>query len=692
MNNVEILAPAGSLEALKAAVKSGADAVYLGAGSFNARRNATNFSLEDLKEAVTYCHVRGVKVHLTLNTLVSDTELEDALELIKCACAFGVDAFIIQDLGLARLVRDVAPNMELHASTQCAVMNAEGFRQLEALGFSRVVLPRELSLQEIREIRKQTSLELELFVHGALCMCVSGQCYLSAVLGERSGNRGLCAQPCRLPFAAEGGTGHDLSLKDLSIVDYIPELAEAGITSFKIEGRMKRPEYVAAAVTACRNAVEGRYDPKLQNELRAVFSRSGHTEDYLKGNRGKHMFGTRVKDDVTAAAPVLKHLAELYQEDQFLTPVTMEFFAAEGKQAKLIVKLNDFTGRAVSADSVQAAQNKAATVESVEKQLRKTGGTGFTVESIETNLEGTLFLPVSVLNELRREALDNLQQELLNSTVRSYQTPDLLPEQLPVHRVKSIPPEKVVRIARESQLVPALFTAQAHTGRIVVPLFSSDRTFAQLREKEVTFGVELPRALYGDQNKLERQLEYAKEQGASFAFVGNLDGVQFAKKQGLPVLGNFTLNAYNSLTLSEYQRMGLRGVVTSAELTLKDAAQLRGSLERGIIAYGRIPLMLTRNCPVRNGRNCKDCKQDGSLTDRKGIQFPVVCNNGASELLNSRPIYLADRLNELHGMDFLVLYFTIEEPEEVNAVLEHYSTGNKADAEFTRGLYYRGVL
>lgn len=693
MNNVEILAPAGNMEALRAAVQSGANAVYLGAGSFNARRNATNFSEEELQEAITYCHVRGVKVHLALNILVSDTELEQALEVIKCGCALGVDAFIIQDLGLARLVREVAPDMELHASTQCAVMNAEGFRELEALGFRRVVLPRELTLEEIRDIRSQTSLELELFVHGALCMCVSGQCYLSAVLGERSGNRGLCAQPCRLPFAAEGGTGHDLSLKDLSIVEDLPMLADAGISSFKIEGRMKRPEYVAAAVTACKDALAKRYNPRIQNDLQAVFSRSGFTDGYLRNRRGPSMFGIRQKEDVTAASKeILSSLRELYQEESRESDVSMHFSAGLAQPASLSVKYNSFTEKVFTQDPIQAAQNKAATRESVKKQLEKTGGTGFKVSKLEVNLEEGLFLPASVLNDLRRRAIDGLTKQILQSTtVPFHSSQATLPQNLKTHTVKTVPPLKVVRLREESQLLPELLSSGYGINKWILPLGSSKERITELRNRGISVGVELPRGLYGNLSHLESLLEQAKDAGASFAFAGTLDGVMLAKKHGFPVLGNYSLNVFNSLTLAEYEHIGVEALVLSAELRLKEAANLKGELPRGLLAYGRMPLMLTRNCPLKNGRDCKDCHQDGYLTDRKGIQFPVVCNHGASELLNSRPIYLGDRLQEIHNMDFLLLYFTTESPEEIKRVLEQYRTGATPETDFTRGLYYRGV-
>ena len=283
----EILAPAGGYDALVAAVRCGANAVYLGGKALNARRNASNFSDEELREAVAYCHARNVKVYLTLNTLVADSELETAYDAIECACNSHADALILQDIGLVSLVRQVCPDMPMHASTQMSVQSIEGVRQLEKMGFARVVLPRELSESEIAAIAAKTDMELEYFVHGALCMCVSGQCLMSSVLGGRSGNRGLCAQPCRLPFGVNSKGGNALSLKDLSLVDELRRLEKAGICSFKIEGRMKRPEYVAAAVTACKNSLNNINDYNIDEALRAVFSRSGFTKGYFEGKLGK---------------------------------------------------------------------------------------------------------------------------------------------------------------------------------------------------------------------------------------------------------------------------------------------------------------------------------------------------------------------------------------------------------------------
>lgn len=700
MTTAEILAPAGTWEALTAAVRSGANAIYLGIGDFNARRNAANFQLSELKDIITYCHIRGVKVHLALNTLVSDTELPAALEIIECGCASGADAFIIQDLGLARLVHAIAPDMPLHASTQMAVMHAAGFRLLESLGFTRVVLPRELSLQEIRDIREQTSLELELFVHGALCMCVSGQCYLSAMLGGRSGNRGLCAQPCRLPFEAPGGTGHDLSLKDLSIISQLPALAEAGITSFKIEGRMKRPEYVAAAVTACQKSLQGISDPQLQEQLRAVFSRSGFTDRYLSGHRGPAMFGTRQKEDVLAAAPILEQLSALYQEDQQQAEVDLSFTAQVGQpmtlQADLFTEYGPLQATATGA-VVAEAQNKSATPESVEKQLRKSGGTGYVIQDLDISLGDNCFLPVSALNELRRAVLDNLTEQLLEKSKKNFDlSKGTLPEELPIYRPKK--DVKLVRFTGMHQLpkewlqnpeIPRSFGI----SHVVLPVQTPDHILLQLQQSSLSFGVELPRALYGKQDKLIEKIRECAAYGAAFLLVGNLDGVAFAQNAGLPIIANFSINAFNSLTINELGALGLKGIVVSAELEAEQINALKGNTSIGLFAYGRLPLMLTRNCPIKNGTDCKHCQRSRSLTDRKGVSFPVQCNNGASELLNSKPIYLADKQQVFQNADFTLLYFTTESADTVSRIVQAYSAGTPpTDKDFTRGLYFRGVL
>ncbi len=683
MNNFEILAPVGGEESLVAAVRSGTDAVYLGSQVLNARRNAQNFSFDELSKAVSYCHARGVKVYITLNTIVSDDELNTALDLIECGCAIGADAFIIQDLGILKLVKDTAPQMPLFSSTQMSVQTSYGVELLEQLGFKRAILPREMTFTEIENICKKSNIDIETFVHGALCMCVSGQCYLSAMLGGRSGNRGLCAQPCRLPFAMEGGTGHDLSLKDLSIIEDIPRLAKAGVTSFKIEGRMKRPEYVAAAVTACRQSIKGEIDENLKNDLRAVFSRSGFTRGYLEGKFGKDMFGTRKKEDVVAAPAALSSLASLYRRDMQKLDIDFAFSAILGEPISLSAACCGIQVFEESDFIAQKAQNRATESESIKTQLEKCGGTPFLPNDIFIDIDDDLYIPLSAVNSLRRSVLEKLENALSKPVPKEFNRKRIIYKE---HQSTKL--STVLRFSSINQIPDDLGNAEC----IIVPVLSSENELKQLcKECSVPVGVELPRGIFSTQDKVKAALEKAMQAGATFAYCSTLDSIAIAKSVGIKIMGGFSLNVYNSSSLSVIESLGVESCVLSPELTLQQASEIGGNTKRGLISYGRLPLMLTRNCPAKNARDCTKCDKNAYLTDRLGVQFPIVCSNGFSELLNSRPIYMAERLSELKNIDFMILYFTKESPEECLQIITSYSNKEKYLGELTRGLYYRGV-
>ena len=460
---MELLAPAGGPEQLTAAVLCGADAVYFGVGNFNARRGAQNFDLESLRQTVAFCHLHGTAVHLTINTLVFDRELPAAMETVRAACEAGVDALIVQDLGLARLIAQAAPDMPIHASTQMSLHNLSGVQLLEPFGYTRAVLAREMSAEEIERVCRGTSLEIETFVHGALCMCLSGQCYLSAVAGERSGNRGLCAQPCRLPFYEKDPQRCGLSLKDMSLFSHIGRLREAGVRSIKIEGRMKRPEYVAAAVTAGRAALAGE-KPDLDT-LRAVFSRSGFTDGYFTGKLGRHMFGVRQKEDVTAASPaLLKNLARLYAKETGRVGVQAQMEIRSGMPLCLTLSDPDGNSILVSGAVPEAARSKETTEEMVRQSLSKLGGTPYYLKKANISLDCGLAVPVSELNRLRREAVEKL------SAKRSH--PKTIPFSAP--QVEPLPgpnPEKSpalwVRLQYPGQLDRELWR---QVQRIILPL------------------------------------------------------------------------------------------------------------------------------------------------------------------------------------------------------------------------------
>ena len=663
----EILAPAGSKESLVAGVRCGANAVYLGGKALNARRNAGNFNNEELKEAVAYCHARGVKVYLTVNTLCKDGELSDAYELIKFALFCGVDAFIVQDIGVIKMIRECFPEARIHASTQVSVMTPEGFKALEDMGASRAVLPREMTAEEISEIRKSTDMELEIFVHGALCMSVSGQCCLSAMIGQRSGNRGLCAQPCRLSFSADNSGSFDLSLKDLSLIKRLKEIGSLGIISLKIEGRMKRPEYVAAAVTAIKKAIAGEYSPDDEKTLKSVFSRSGFTQGYFENKMNAAMFGVRQKEDVVAAKPVLKELSHLYDNENPLVPMDMAFECLKDKH--VVLRASALGKRAeVTGDIPETAINKPMTEDGLRERLSKLGGTQFYAESVKITLDEGLIVPASKINALRREAVEKLSAE-------EEREPICLPMPVITPRSGQGKPYFTARFSSADQI------PDRHPfKRVFIPIWSSAEDFI-----DNSAGVELPRGLFGKEKELIERLEKLRKIGVKNALCGNIGSYRLAEKMGFKAYGDFGLNVFNGISAKE-----INSPILSFELALDEANGINAK-DTGIIAYGRLPLMLTRNCPIKNNIGCAKCDKRGALTDRKGARFPVVCSPyPCVEILNSVPLYMADRLDEIKT-DFVHFYFTNEEKSKVEKIVSLYENRKKADFDYTRGLYYRGV-
>lgn len=664
MKNIEILAPAGSMESLVAAVRCGANAVYLGTKGINARRGATNFTFEELKQAVQYCHARGVKVYLALNILVADSELELAYKTVQASLSLGVDAFIVQDLGLAKIIRTHFPTAKLHASTQCSVNSPEGFKALEEMGFVRAVIPREMSLEEIKEIRKATDMELELFVHGALCMCVSGQCYMSAMLGSKSGNRGLCKQPCRLGFSADASGSCDLSLKDLSLIRHINEIADNGIVSLKIEGRMKRPEYVASAVTSCKKAISGEYSSADEGTLRSVFSRTGFTDGYFAGKK-ENMFGTRQKEDVVAAKDVLKELSHLYDNENPLVPIDLEFVCKAGCRAVLTASALGKTATATG-EVPEKAINKAMTEDSVKARLAKFGNTQFYLNNIKIDLDDGLILPASVINAMRREVAEKLNQTEVEPFV-----------QMP-YKAKRIIQKDCTAYLTARFLHPEAIPDRHPFKRIFIPVWSSDEDFVDNRA-----GVEIPRGLFGMEQELTKRLEHLRKIGVKKALCSNLGAYTLAEKLGFDVYGDFGLNIFNSESAVLFN-----SPIISFEATLEQANKINAD-DTGIIGYGYLPLMLTRNCPIKNHLGCAKCT--GKLTDRKGFEFAVKCNKyPCVEILNPVPIYMGDRQDEIHT-DFIHLYFTDESKAQVEKIIDMFKNGSAFEGKYTRGLTYRGV-
>ncbi len=673
-----ILAPAGTFDAVTAAVRCGADAVYLGARNFNARRNAENFDAVSLADTVRFCHERGTVVYVTVNTLVTDGE-QDALRQTADEIALaGADAVIIQDMAVARLFRERWPDLPRHASTQTAVHNLDGAKYLQDQGFQTVVLARELTLGEMEKICAGISARAEAFVHGAHCMCVSGACGLSAVLGGRSGNRGVCAQPCRLDWRC-GGRDHVLSLKDISLLGHVREMADAGVGIFKIEGRMKRPEYVAAAVTACRHALRGEsYDAEA---LRSVFSRSGFTDGYLTGKRDGEMFGYRTREDVTGADKVLRPLAALYEKETPRVGVSMTFtLKAEGS----CLTVSDGTHTVEAAgEAPEKALSRPTDAESAAKNLKKTGGTPYFVESFTSEIAPGWIVPASGLNALRREALERLTALRGAPPERKRGVESPPPHEEPRDRERT--PALWARFAS-----PAQIPAGEEYERVLLPLGTI--TPERIRQLGDKLCAELPPILWPeDEERLERELIRLRDAGLREAWGDNVYAISLCRRVGIPLRGGAGLNILNSRALRHYEEDGLRSLTASWELSLRDIKALGGSVPLGILGYGRLPLMRFRNCPMRAFAGCGKCAGRGELTDRRGVRFPLECGGKKTvTLLNSVPLHIAER--NLRGLDFVVLWFTRETPAECREITEEYRTGQKSRGERTGGLYFRELI
>ena len=688
MANIEILAPVGSEEMLHAAVFSGADAVYLGFSGFNARTGAGNFDADSLKEAVRFCHARGVKVHVALNTTVYGGELASLRDAIRAVAASGADAVICQDLAVATLIGKIAPQLPRHGSTQMSVHTLQGALELKELGFTRVVLARELSLPEVEHITRHCGIETECFVHGALCMCVSGQCYMSAFLGGRSGNRGSCAGPCRLPFGAnalpEGKPGrlHHLSLKDNSVIDKLDQLQAIGVASAKIEGRLRTPEYVAAAVSACLAGREGRaYDRDL---LKNAFSRSGFTSGYLDGKIDGTMFGVRSEADAELTKKTRPALRELYRRERPRVPVRMKLEIEEGGE-KLTVTDAD-GNKAFAYGDFEPQPARADPTESLKRSLAKTGGTPFAAENIEVEMdEGPWFVPGSTVNELRREALDALLKK--REVLRPWPVQDVELEPLPQ---RTLPPHRTLR-ARFERWDQVPEQALSGVEYLILPIAQADRVPREWRGKTL---LELPRVMFG---KLEEDTarRVAATQDAGFAGyeVSNIAHLRLCR--GLPMSGGFGLNVTNQVAAQFYTDNGLGSVLILPETKDSDISTIAPThagkpVPTGVLVYGHMPLMVTRACPLQNIHDCAHCDKTGVLTDRKAKKFPVRCGMGVRTIYNPVPIYMGDKPGAL-TVDYGVAYFTLESREEAAAILDDIRVHAPFEGDFTRGLYFKGT-
>lgn len=691
---MELLSPAGGYDALVAAVQSGADAVYMGFGAFNARRSAKNFTDEDFASAVRYCHLRGVRVFLTLNTLVTDRELPQAAEALRNASRMGVDAVLVQDWGLLTLAQEIVPDLPIHASTQMTLFTLGGANEAAALGMERVVLARELCRDDIAEICKGCGAEIEIFGHGALCMCYSGQCEMSAVLGQRSGNRGACAQPCRLPYGVNAPcrNGYPLSLKDANLSACLQDMERIGVDCLKIEGRMKRPEYVAVVTGIYRRLLDERRQPTAAEgaALEQAFSRSGFTDGYWRGKKGKVMFGTRPEN-----APEPKELfAEARAQyengrENRKVPVILHLIVRRGEPVRLGGSCAIHGGVTIAmaqGDAPEEARNRAVTAEELRQRLSKTGGTVFTADSVEIELDEGLMVSASVINGLRREVLDELAARREDIPARRELPASPLPD------APETPQEMAftVSVSRACQVTAELLAEKP--AIVYVPAEELDGLEPAGLHGETELCAVLPRVFRtADEQPLRAMLERHPE--VTSVAIGNLGHLPIVRGLDRTLRGDFGLNVYNSRAVKFWRDKGLSSVTVSFELRWQQVRDLAKYADCEGIVYGRLPLMITENCVTKNNVGC--AHGAGSvLTDRTGAQFPVQCAYGCRcEIENGKVLVLADKPEVFRcGLRYGRLRFTTESPEACAAILRAHKAGDvTASEDATRGLFYRGV-
>jgi len=698
----ELLAPAGSPESLRAAVLCGADAVYLGWGDFNARRNAKNFSDEEFADALLFCHQRGVRVFLTLNTLLTDRELPRALETARQACRLGIDAVLIQDWGLFTLLREALPDLPLHASTQMSIFTSGGACEAASMGCERVVIARECSAEDTASICKNCPSEIEIFCHGALCMCYSGQCAMSALIGGRSGNRGKCAQPCRLPYGVdEKANGYPLSLKDSCLADNLQEAADMGVACLKLEGRMKRPEYVAVITGIYSRLLEEGRRPTAAEKvaLEQAFSRSGFTDWYWQGRKGPGMFGTRPEN-----APDPKELfaaarAAYEKESARTVPVRFICRAAADEAITLTAADNDGHTVTVSGPVPEAARNRAVTAEDIAARLAKTGGTAYHCESADVTVDDGLSLSAAVLNALRRDALTALTEARTAVPARR----ELPAPNPPENTCAADKPQLTVSVTSMAQLSHELLAMSPAV--VYVPL----EVLSEITVLPAYGGVwcaVLPRIWKDtDEPLLRRWLEHAKALGVTAASLGNLGHLSLVRDTGLAMYGDLGLNVFNARSADFLRTKGFVSATLSFELRGAQIRDMAKPLPAEAVVYGRLPLMIMENCLVKNKTGCKldrngsvvpacgPCRSTHTLHDRTGAQFPLLPAFGhRTEIQNCKPLYLADRADwKQLGLTYARLRFTTETADECAAIFRAYRDGAPATGDYTRGLFDRGV-
>ena len=677
----ELLGPAGSPLALDAAIEGGADAVYLGGQWFNARMNASNFDEQALLDGIRRAHTYGVKVYLTMNTQVYDRELPDFLRAAEKVYLAGADALIVADLGGAAAIRRAIPDLALHASTQACAHAAASGEELQKLGFSRMVVARELSLDNLKTAVQTSPIEIEAFIHGALCVSHSGGCLFSSLVGGRSGNRGECAQPCRLPYrTAKGKSDYPLSLKDLSLARHVPELIDAGLASLKIEGRMRSPEYVLTVTRIWRRLLdEGRgADEDEMRRLAEAFSRDGFTDGYFTGHIGHRMLGVRSESDKQAGRAL-----DSFRGLSRRLPLRMNFSLKQGKEASLAVSTATAsfeTKGDIPAPAITAPLDEATLL----RQLTKLGGTSYEAVDCRIDMDEGLMLPLASINALRRAAISGLTEAVCQTPVLA--SPVSYRAQKP-NTTRSFTPCRSACFTTAAQLTPA---AQNYFDLCYLPaeqLLSLGGEQLSKLSSNTEIGVVLPPVIMDHERaKVASLLSRLFECGIRSALVSNLSHLSLVTRAGMTPHGDFRLNVTNTESVRVLELLGVTAPVLSPELSLPQIRDISGDIRT--IVYGRIPLMLLEKCVIREISDCKTCDAGrAELVDRRGMVFPVLRTpDHRNVIYNSVPTYMADAQDQLiryrtGGWHFI---FSTETPREVDDVVNAYQTGQSASHPIRR--------
>lgn len=693
---IELLSPAGSPEGIIAAVQNGADAVYLGLNGFNARRGATNFSEEEFAKAVRYCHIRGTKVYVTMNTVVGDRELSDAAGFARMASDYGADGIIIQDMGLIRVIRDAVPDIPLHASTQMSVHNLAGVQVCAEMGLTRAVLARELSYEQIKFIAEHATIETEVFVHGALCFCHSGQCYMSSLIGRRSGNRGMCAQPCRMQYSMGGRMDdYPLSLKDNCLITELQKLEDAGVTCAKIEGRMKRPEYAAVVTNIYSKIIKEHRQPTVaeMEQLELAFSRQGFTQGYFNGEKGQDMFGVR-KDPGKEQEKFFKAVNKQYIDGE-VQRVPVDFFVLikEGKPIQAGIKDKDGHSAEVTGTVPQKAVRRGVTREQVQDQFYKTGGTPYYAENIFCEMDEGLHLSASELNDLRRRLISELTSQRAEAPKRRVCKFPAVPNDIPVEH----DPVTIYQVLTADQLTQELADLEPEYIYIPMEVLHNKPGCQDIFVENGSIPVVvLPRIINDNQvPEVMEMLRGIYAQGVREALVGNIGHVMLARKAGFTVRGDFGLNLFNSYTADVLHDVGMESVTASFEMRMAQIRDLKKPVNTEMIVYGRMPAMVSEQCIIKNSSGRCSCQTPAQLSDRMGSVFPVVHEYGCRNVIyNAHKLFLADKKNDYlkAGLWGIRLMFTTESPHECVEIAKSYlGTSEYRPNGLTRGLYYRGV-